>query len=281
MIKELYQIYGFILNFVNHINFTFYNFLNLKNSFPRKNFLKLKNIKSNKIVIFGSSKSILNLTKKEKEILKHLPKVFMNKNLIYWKKINLWPEFYFLLDTPIKSKSVKNIFFETLKILKSNNKTLPILLLEKFYSSYTPVNIEKYYFNYNKSINLKWANKNKETLFGSHGSITSLLNVISLFQKFKYIILIGVDFNQAGYFFSDKEKNYYQFVEHEKDKLEKKRKLHSNLIKVNDVDILTFWPLINKKLKKKRIKLYCASKQSELVKKKLVKYKSIKEFNNL
>ena len=280
MIKVLYQIYGFILNILNHINFTFYNFFNLKDSFPRKNFLKLNNIKSNKIVIFGSSKSILNLTKKEKEILKHLPKVFMNKNLIYWKKINLWPEFYFLLDTPIKSKSVKNIFFETLKILKSNNKTLPILLLEKFYRSYTPVNIEKYYFNYNKSINLKWANKNKETLFGSHGSITSLLNVISLFQKFKYIILIGVDFNQAGYFFSDKEKNYYQFVEHEKDKLEKKRKLHSNLIKVNDVDVLTFWPLINKKLKK-RIKLYCASKQSELVKKKLVKYKSIKEFNSL
>ena len=77
------------------------------------------------------------------------------------------------------------------------------------------------------------------------------------------------------------KKNYYQFVEYEKDKLEKKRKLHSNLIKVNDVDVLTFWPLINKKLKKKRIKLYCASKQSELVKKKLVKYKSIKEFNSL
>ena len=57
--------------------------------------------------------------------------------------------------------------------------------------------------------------------------------------------------------------------------------MHSNLIKVNDVDVLTFWPLINKKLKKKRIKLYCASKQSELVKKKLVKYKSIKEFNSL
>ena len=141
MIKVLYQIYGFILNILNHINFSFYNFFNLMNSFPRKNFLKLNNIKSNKIVIFGSSKSILNLTKKEKEILKHLPKVFMNKNLIYWKKINLWPEFYFLLDTPIKSKSVKNIFFETLKILKCNNKTLPILLLEKFYRSYTPVNI--------------------------------------------------------------------------------------------------------------------------------------------
>ena len=38
MIKKLYQIYGFILNIVNHINFTFYNFLNLKNSFQEKIF---------------------------------------------------------------------------------------------------------------------------------------------------------------------------------------------------------------------------------------------------
>ena len=45
------------------------------------------------------------------------------------------------------------------------------------------------------------------------------------------------------------------------------------MIKVRDVDILSFWPLINKKLKN-RIKLYCASKKSELVKKELVKYKS-------
>ena len=112
MIKNFYQIYGFILNIINHLNFSLYNFLNLKIPFSKKKFLKLENIKSNKIVIFGSSKSVLNLTKKEKQILKHLPKVFMNKNLIYWKKINLWPEFYFLLDTPIKSKPVKNIFLK-------------------------------------------------------------------------------------------------------------------------------------------------------------------------
>ena len=49
------------------------------------------------------------------------------------------------------------------------------------------------------------------------------------------------------------------------------------MIKVRDVDILSFWKFINKKLKKNKIKLYCASKKSELVKKKLVKYKSIKD----
>ena len=205
----------------------------------------------------------------------------MNKNLIYWKKLNLWPQFYFLLDTPIKSKPVKNIFFETMKILKKTDKTLPILLLEKFYRFYTPSNIQKFYFRFNKSSNLKWANNENEILFGSHGSITSLINIISILKKFKYIILVGVDFNQSGYFFSNKQKNYYKYIDFKNDKLEKKKKLHSNLIKVNDINILSFWPLINKNLRKKKIKLYCASKNSELVKRGYVKYLSIKKFKKI
>ena len=92
---------------------------------------------------------------------------------------------------------------------------------------------------------------------------------------------IGVDFNQSGYFFSNKQKNYYKYIDFKNDKLEKKKKLHSNLIKVNDINILSFWPLINKNLRKKKIKLYCASKNSELVKRGYVKYLSIKTFNKI
>ena len=240
MVKILYLIYGFILKILNHINFSFYNFINFNFFYSKKKCLKLENIKTNKIVIFGSSKSILKLTKNEKKILKGIPKVFMNKNLIFWKKINLWPEFYFLLDTPLKSKPVRKIFFETLRILNNTNKILPILLLEKFYRFYTPTNIQKFYYKYDKSRNLRWAKKRNEILFGSHGSISSLLNIISLLKKFKYIILVGVDFNQSGYFFTDKEKNYFRYVDVEIDKLEKKNKVHSNLIKVNNINITIF-----------------------------------------
>ena len=281
MTKILYKMYGLLLNIRNHTLFLFHNLLNSVNIISKKKFLRLKNINSNKIVIFGSSKSLLQLNKQDKKILATLPKVFMNKNLIYWKKLNLWPQFYFLLDTPIKSKPVKNIFFETMKILKKTDKTLPILLLEKFYRFYTPSNIQKFYFRFNKSSNLKWANNENEILFGSHGSITSLINIISILKKFKYIILVGVDFNQSGYFFSNKQKNYYKYIDFKNDKLEKKKKLHSNLIKVNDINILSFWPLINKNLRKKKIKLYCASKNSELVKRGYVKYLSIKKFKKI
>ena len=281
MMKFFYHLYGIILIIIFHIFFLFSSFLKKKINFKHKNYLSLKEIKSDKIVIFGSSKSLLKITQQEKQILKTLPKVFMNKNLIYWKKINLWPEFYFLLDTPIKSKPVKNIFFETLKVLNDTNKSLPILLLEEFYRAYTPKNINKFFFKFNKSKNLKWANNDKQTLFGSHGSITSLLNIISIFKKFKYIILVGVEFNQEGYFFSKKQKNYFKFIDRKISKLEKEKKIHSNLIKVNNVDVLSYWPMINSNLNKKNIKLYCASKNSELVKRKLVRYMSIKRFKKL
>ena len=281
MVKFLYEIYGFLLNLINHISFLFHNFFNLPNILPKKKLLKLEDINSDKIVIFGSSKSLLKLTSADKKILKNLPKVFMNKNLIYWKKINLWPEFYFLLDTPIKSSPVKNIFFDTIKILSKTNKILPILFLERFYRFYVPKGINKIYFRFNKSRSLKWANKIDENLFGSHGSITSLLNIIYLLKKFKHIILVGVDFNKSGYFFSKKHKNYFKYIDIKSDKLETKKKIHSNLIKVGKINVLTHWHLINKNLKNKKIKLYCASKNSELVKKGLVKYLSIKKFNKI
>ena len=129
--KFFYHLYGIVLINIFHIFFLISNLLKNKTNFKQKNSLSLKEIKSDKIVIFGSSKSLLGITQQEKQILKTLPKVFMNKNLIYWKKINLWPEFYFLLDTPVKSKPVKNIFFETIKVLNDTNKSLPILLLEE------------------------------------------------------------------------------------------------------------------------------------------------------
>ncbi len=281
MIKIIYFIYGFLLNVKNHVIFIFNNLLDPINIIKKKKFLTLKKINSNKVVIFGSSKSLLKLNKNDKKILANLPKIFMNKNLIYWKKIGLWPQFYFLLDTPKKSKPVKNIFFDTMKILKKTNKTLPILLLEKFYRFYAPSNIQKIYFNFNKSNNLNWAKNKNEILFGFHGSITSLLNIISILNKFKYIILVGVDFNQSGYFFSDKKKNYYKYIDPKLDRLEKKKKQHSNLIKVNEKNVLSFWPLINKNLRRKKIKLYCASKNSELVKKGYVKYLSINKFKKI
>ena len=281
MMKYFYYLYGTVLIIIFHIFFLFSNIFKNQSNFKHKNFLSLKEIKSDKIVIFGSSKSLLKITQEEKKILRNLPKVFMNKNLIYWKKINIWPEFYFLLDTPIKSKPVKNIFFETLKVLNDTKKRIPILLLEEFYKAYTPKYVNKFFFKFNKSKNLKWATNDKQILFGSHGSITSLLNIISIFKKFKYIILVGVEFNQEGYFFSRKQKNFFKYVDIKVDELEKEKKIHSNLIKVNNIDILSNWPMINSNLNKKKIKLYCASKNSELVKRKLVRYMSIKNFKKL
>lgn len=277
----LYLIYGFFLDALNHFNFISHSLLYPAHINLKKKSLRLKQINSNKVVIFGSSKSLLKLNNNDKKILENLPKVFMNKNLIYWKKLNLWPQFYFLLDTPKKSKPAKNIFFDTMKILKKTNKTLPILLLENFYKFYTPSNIQKLYFKFNKSNNLNWAKNKNETLFGFHGSITSLLNIISVLNKFKHVILVGVDFNQSGYFFSDKNRNYHKYIDPKLDRLEKKKKQHSNLIKVNEKNVLSFWPLINKNLKKKKIKLYCASKSSELVKRGYVKYLSIKKFKKI
>lgn len=280
MIKNFYRLYGILLAIFYHILFFFYKFFNSSNGFEKEN-LTFGNITSNKIVIFGSSKSLLQLKKTEKKILQNLPKIFMNKNLIFWKKLGIWPEFYFLLDTPMKSKPALNIFFQTIKIIYKTKKISPILLLEKFYKFYVPKKLETLLFNFNKSSNLKWANNKSEILFGCHGSLSSLLNIITLLKRFKYILLIGIDLNDPGYFFSKKSKNYYKYIDPKVEIVENKMNLHSNLIKNKKVNILTHWSQINKNLKKRNIDIFCGSKGSELVKKKYIKYMNIKKFYKL
>ena len=46
----------------------------------------------------------MNFSEDEKEKIYKSKIIFMNKNLIFWNYIGIWPNFYFLADTPIKSE---------------------------------------------------------------------------------------------------------------------------------------------------------------------------------
>ena len=229
---------------------------------------------SEKIVIFGSSVLINQITEQEKVLLNDCKLIFMNKNLIFWKKINIWPDYFFLADTPIKSKAALQIFIDTIKILNLTKNNSPIFLVEEFYKFGIPKNLKKICFKYNKSSNLNWAQNLNEIMFGFHGSLTTLLNLITVLNLGKRIMLVGFDMNDRRYFF-DKDSNFNKYVD---DTFISEGNLHPNVEKINGKNIFTHWSVVNENLQSKKVNIYCNNQKSLFVKKNKLKYMSIKEF---
>ena len=198
----------------------------------------------------------------------------MNKNLIFWQHIGLWPNYYFLADTPVKSNKSIKIFNDTLKIINDNKLDSPILLLERFYKYGLPNNLNFVLFNYNKSKNLKWALNLNDIMFGHHGSLTTLLNLIDVLNLGKKIMLVGFDMNGRDYFF-EKDKDFLKYTDKS---FTSEGKLHPNVEKNENTNIFTYWDIITENFKAKKIKLYCNNQESLLVKNNLVEYISIDTF---
>lgn len=271
----------FLLYYRNFKNYLYYNFsrylLFFQTSSHRKKLKKnFKNnsVESDNVVIFGSGKVAQNLTLTEKKKLSNSKVIFMNKNLIFWEHLEIWPNYYFLSDTPIKSNVSKKIFKDTLNTLIKSQSNPPTVLLEKFYEISTPKTLNSIFFNYNKSKNLRWAKNINEIMFGHHGSLTTLLNLIDVLNLGSKIMLVGFDMNGRDYFF-DEDVRF-------KDYLDKSfymdGKLHPNLEKVNDENMFTHWKEINANLAKNNRKIFCNNLNSMLVKLNLVEYKTINNF---
>ena len=271
-------LFYFTLKIKNIFKITFYKILII---FYRLKYFKLikkkklkKKQKENFLVIFGSSEELLKLSKKDKLFFKKSLNIFMNKNLIFWKKINFWPDYFFLSDTPLMSNKATRIFIDSLDIVMKSKKKKPIFLVENFYKYGVPKTVPKINFFFSKSKNLKWGENINDEMFGFHGSLTTLLNVISALNLSKKILLVGFDMNTKKYFFEsdNRFKNYIDKTYHQN------TNVHPNVFKVNKKNILSYWPIINKNLKRLNIEVYCSNKNSVLVKKKLVRYSSINNF---
>lgn len=246
-----------------------------KNTLVNKFHKRKKNIfYHDKMVIFGSGPSLLKLKLNEKKILQKLPKLFFNRNIIFWKIINIWPEYYFFVDN---YGVAKKIFHETMKEINKTKKKYPILFLEEFYKHSTPKELKPIFFNFFHR-NLNWSNSLKNEMFGCYGSLSVLLNLISATKLSKNILILGVDLNTPGTYF-DKYRKSKKNLFNKEEKLDFKWGMHQTLYDGKEgINILTNWSVIQKNLKKRGIKLYCGNKNSELVTSGLVKYISTADF---
>ena len=277
MTKKIKLYYHLLKNFLQYKLFHYLLFfitLSHRKLLKNKKSNNNNNIKRDSVVIFGSGKILNKLTVDEKKLISESKIIFMNKNLIFWNYIDLWPNYYFLADTPLKSNLAVKIFNDTLKTVKENEFDAPTFILEKFYKYGLPKNLSCIYFDYNMSKNLNWASNLNQVMFGHFGSLTTLLNLVDVLDLGKKVMLVGFDMNARDYFFeSDKKFNDYTDKSFFAD-----GKMHPNLEKINNINMFSYWKIISDNLNVKNIKLYCNNHKSMLVKENLVEYMSINKF---
>jgi len=126
-----------------------------------------------------------------------------------------------------------------------------------------------------------WAKTLKEPLYHFKGSLSSVLNYISIYFPNKKVLLVGVDFNTSNYFFEE-ELNKLNFET--KDwtyDLTKKENKHYSIITTQGVKMDDELPFMISELEKRHIELFNINENSYLVKQNFVKHIDLKRFKKI
>lgn len=117
-----------------------------------------------------------------------------------------------------------------------------------------------------------WAKKLEEPLYHFKGSLSSVLNYISIFYSNKKVLLVGVDFNTSSYFFEEELSELKFQTKDWTSELSKNENKHYSIIRTNGVKMDDEIPFMITELKKRQIELLSINKNSYLVEQDFVKY---------
>ena len=254
------------------------------------------------LFILGSGESINSLTKQERNYInKSKLKISFNKYYAFFELSGIEPNHIYFYDT-FSRASISMLRFIIAKANKNRNPINFILKSDKnihftsnrlFY--YLGCRLKKYnvpkvrqreffYIQSHHKIELVrttkmmdgeiWAKSINEPLFHFRGSLTSVLNYVSICYPGYNIKLVGVDFNSSKYFF-DEEMEKLDFETSDwTSKLMQKEKKHFSIIEYEGTTMLDKFGYVVKCLSNTN-KIYSCNENSELVKKKLIKYKPV------
>jgi hypothetical protein len=258
-----------------------------------------------KCYILGSSESLLRLSNEEIQFLNSHPNVLaMNKYLLFYKLIGVYPKDFFLIDTQFPGPKVlqesmkiaqgndtkvrffigegfRQIFQPSLQQLPSYLKSrLKYIIRNKFFvpfrMSYSPVQ----YFKFKKGndfASLQWANTFDEELCFYRGSLTTAINLCYLIYPECDIYLLGVDLNTPNSFYQKEIQKSSDLVD-SNSAIQTKTNRHATALQTNGFPgIEQYLPKIVDRLRGKGINLYCCSKESLLVKEGICEYRSVIE----
>lgn len=264
----------------------------------------LKNRKIEKVILLGSGGSILNLTEEEKNYINQCKYVIaINKFMAFYKKAGIIPthvyfhdrfgnsfNFYKYILEVCNHDNLRNLTFFTNPVFAISPKfpslfAFNLRFKRRFLNQAKENKFKEWLMIYNNNSCLKyppnskiisfevtnhlkggqWAKTTEESIFHYRGSLTSVLNLCSIFFPGKEIYLVGTDFNQSDYFFEEEIKQLefeWKDFTHE---LVKKEGKHYSYQEVEGKVIGDMFPFIIDSLKKTKNEVYCTNSNSLLI----------------
>lgn len=260
-------------------------------------------MKNNDIIILGSGMSILDLSEAEIKYINECPvRIAINKFAAFYKKVNIIPTHIYYVDD--YEDSVVLFLQYIFNICRQNNlKNLTFILSNKlsykkmannlilFYLKKLYVKIKKYK-NYNiflvpKNCSFefishqhwlkgnKWSDSLESPLFHYRGSLSTVLNYVSIKYPKHPIKLVGVDFNSPGYFFQEELEKLNFAWQDWTTPIIKKEKTHFSAIPYEGTTIFDKFDFILEHLKYSGNEIFSCNPDSLLVAKNLVKYNKL------
>lgn len=162
---------------------------------------------SKPVFIIGSGMSLLDLDKQEKNRLRDSYTIAMNKYLMFWEIINIWPKAVFLADHHYPAPLVLR---KSLEISRDNNQNEPpVFLLNQCYQSWPCIHPAVFFDREPGMVGKSaWAENLEEPMLNFRGSLVTLLNLLYVLEVKGPVILLGIDLNRKESFYDQEIKKY-------------------------------------------------------------------------
>ena len=256
------------------------------------------------VIVLGTGISILDLSKKDIDYINSCETVIaINKFMAFYKKAGILPTHAYFLDcydisnqlflqyifNVCRQNNLKDLTFVVDKSLQKRLTTNPIYYLLKrgywkvrYGSSIKyklfliPSGCEFQFINHQHWLKGdRWAHSLAEKLFHFRGSLSTVLNYVSIQFPNRRINLVGVDFNSPKHFFQeDLEKLNFCWQDWTTDIVERE-KMHFSAIEYQDSTIFDKFDFMIKNLMESGNEIYSSNPKSLLVEKGFVPYSEL------
>jgi hypothetical protein len=231
----------------------------------------------------------------------------MNKYFLFWDKIGIFPTHFFLADHALSYPCFK-VFQETYKIIKKSEKETYYLLDDSYRLAFNKKGLKNFraygkmiseylkhkdlfdpfieiknviYFKRMHDFNapLEWGKSLDENLFFYRGSLTVLINLLSLLSLGNTIKLLGIDLNSRESFYQDEiDKRSDLWDIHRFEEIQNKQNFHATaMIREGQLGIQSQWKFLNENAQKFGKTIVCCNPKSLLIQENLCEYRPIIE----
>lgn len=260
-------------------------------------------MENNDIIILGSGMSILDLSDAEIQYINECPvRIAINKFVAFYEKVNIIPTHIYYVDD--YEDSVILFLQHIFNICRKNKlKNLTFILSNKLSQNRMANNwlffyLKKLYLKIKKHVNNniflvpkncyfefishqhwlkgnKWSGSLETPLFHYRGSLSTVLNYVSIKYPKHPIKLVGVDFNSPGYFFQEELEKLNFAWQDWTTPITKKEKIHFSAISYEGTTIFDKFDFIIEHLKQSGNEISSCNPNSLLVAKNLVSYNKL------